>query len=102
MAAARHRVLAINPMSTSRYRQRHSTSDAKSDPGDALVLAVLAVLAGTEGHNHRLLVADSNQADAGKALAHPGTRPPSRPLRVEHLRLCSTKPLGAWSSPSSA
>ena len=28
-------VLAVNPMSTSRYRERHSTSGAKSDPGDA-------------------------------------------------------------------
>ena len=35
-------VLAVNPMSTSRYRERHSTSGAKSDPGDAQVLAELA------------------------------------------------------------
>ncbi len=66
LAAAGYRVLAINPMSTSRYRQRHSTSGAKSDPGDAFVLAELAR---TDGHNHRLLVADSDGADAVKALA---------------------------------
>ncbi len=39
MVAAGYRVLAVNPMSTSRYRERHSTSGAKSDPGDAFVLA---------------------------------------------------------------
>ncbi len=35
MIAAGYTVLAINPRSTSRYRDRHSTSGAKSDPGDA-------------------------------------------------------------------
>jgi hypothetical protein len=39
LVAAGYRVLAVNPMSTSRYRERHSTSGAKSDPGDAFVLA---------------------------------------------------------------
>lgn len=32
LVAAGYRVLAVNPMSTSRYRERHSTSGAKSDP----------------------------------------------------------------------
>ena len=36
LVAAGYRVLAVNPMSTSRYRERHSTSGAKSDPGDAV------------------------------------------------------------------
>ena len=36
LVAAGYGVLAVNPMSTSRYRERHSTSGAKSDPGDAL------------------------------------------------------------------
>jgi hypothetical protein len=35
LVAAGYRVLAVNPLSTSRYRERHSTSGAKSDPGDA-------------------------------------------------------------------
>ncbi len=35
LVASGYRVLAVNPMSTSRYRERHSTSGAKSDPGDA-------------------------------------------------------------------
>ena len=33
LVAAGYTVLAVNPMSTSRYRERHSTSGAKSDPG---------------------------------------------------------------------
>ena len=42
LVAAGYTVVAVNPMSTSRYRERHSTSGAKSDPGDARVLAELA------------------------------------------------------------
>ena len=37
LVAAGYTVLAVNPLSTSRYRERHSTSGAKSDPGDARV-----------------------------------------------------------------
>lgn len=66
LVAAGYRVLAVNPMSTSRYRERHSTSGAKSDPGDAKVLAELARL---DGHNHRALAGDSDLADAVKVLA---------------------------------
>ena len=32
-------LIAINPLAVSRYRDRHSPSRAKSDAGDALVLA---------------------------------------------------------------
>ncbi|MQB02483.1 MAG: transposase, partial [Actinobacteria bacterium] len=39
LIAAGYRVFAINPLSVDRYRDRHSTSGAKSDPGDAKVLA---------------------------------------------------------------
>jgi hypothetical protein len=35
LVASGYTVLAVNPMSTSRCRERHSTSGAKSDPGDA-------------------------------------------------------------------
>lgn len=66
LVAAGYRVLAVNPMSTSRYRERHSTSGAKSDPGDAKVLAELARL---DGHNHRPVAGDSHLADAVKVLA---------------------------------
>jgi transposase len=39
LRAAGHRVYAINPKAVDRYRDRHTVSGAKSDPGDALVLA---------------------------------------------------------------
>ena len=64
--AAGYRVIAINPKSTSRYRERHSTSGAKSDPGDAKVLAELARL---DSHNHRPVAGDSDLAEATKVLA---------------------------------
>jgi transposase len=66
LVAAGYTVLAVNPMSVSRYRERHSTSGAKSDPGDAKVLADLAR---TDGHNHRPVAGDSDLAEAIKVLA---------------------------------
>jgi hypothetical protein len=39
LVAAGYQLYAVNPMSTSRYRDRHSTSGAKSDAGDAQVLS---------------------------------------------------------------
>ncbi|MFN2504999.1 MAG: IS110 family transposase [Acidimicrobiales bacterium] len=66
LVAAGYQVIAVNPMSTSRYRERHSTSGAKSDPGDAKVLAELAR---TDAHNHRPIAGDSDAAEALKALA---------------------------------
>ncbi len=59
-------MLAVNPMSTSRYRERHSTSGAKSDAGDAFVLVELAR---TDAHNHRPIAGDSELAEAVKVLA---------------------------------
>jgi transposase len=66
LVAAGYEVLAVNPMSTSRYRERHSTSGAKSDPGDAKVLAGLAR---TDAQNHRPVAGDSELAEAVKVLA---------------------------------
>jgi transposase len=66
LVAAGYTVLAVNPMSTSRYRERHSTSGAKSDPGDAKVLADLAR---TDAHNHRPVAGGSELAEAVKVLA---------------------------------
>lgn len=66
MVAAGYTVLAVNPLSTSRYRERLSTSGAKSDPGDARVLAELARL---DGHNHRPVAGDSDLVEAVKVLA---------------------------------
>src|SRR5207249_5841404 len=67
LVAAGYQVFAVNPMSTSRYRERHSTSGAKSDPGDAFVLAELAR---TDRHNHRPIAGDSALGEAIKVLAH--------------------------------
>jgi hypothetical protein len=66
LVAAGYTVLAVNPLSTSRYRERHSTSGAKSDPGDAWVLANLAR---TDAQNHRPIAGDSDLAEAIKVLA---------------------------------
>ena len=66
LVAAGYRVVAVNPLSTSRYRERHSTSGAKSDPGDAKVLADLAR---TDAHNHRPVAGNSELAEAVKSLA---------------------------------
>jgi transposase len=59
LLAAGYRVYAINPLAASRYRDRHSTSGAKSDPGDAKVLADLVR---TDQHNHRPVAGDSEMA----------------------------------------
>ncbi len=66
LVADGYEVIAVNPMSTSRYRERHSTSGAKSDPGDAKVLAELAR---TDAHNHRPIAGDTDAVEAVKALA---------------------------------
>jgi transposase len=39
LLAAGYVVFAINPMQVARYRERHTTSRAKSDPADAHLLA---------------------------------------------------------------
>jgi transposase len=66
LVAAGYEVYAINPMSVARYRERHVTSGAKSDPGDA---ATLAELARTDRHHHRRIAGDSDLAEAVKVLA---------------------------------
>jgi hypothetical protein len=66
LVAAGYQVFAVNPMSTSLYRDRHSTSGAKSDPGDAKVLADMVR---TDRHNHRPVAGDSELAEAIKVLA---------------------------------
>jgi Transposase/Transposase IS116/IS110/IS902 family len=66
LVAAGYEVFAINPMSTSRYRERHSTSRAKSDPGDAHVLAEIVRL--DRGH-HRPVAGDSDAGEAMKLVA---------------------------------
>jgi hypothetical protein len=66
LIAAGYQVYAVNPLSVSRYRDRHAVSGAKSDPGDAKVLADLVR---TDRHNHRPAGRDSDLAEAVKVLA---------------------------------
>src|ERR1035441_9797958 len=66
LVAAGYQVFAVNPMSTSRYRDRHHTSGAKSDPGDAKVLADLVR---TDSQNHRQVAGDSALVNALQVLA---------------------------------
>jgi len=66
LVTAGYQVFAINPLSVDRYRDRHSTSGAKSDPGDAKVLADIVR---TDRHNHRPVAGDSELAEAIKLLA---------------------------------
>lgn len=66
LVAAGYRVFAINPLSVDRYRDRHGTSGAKSDPGDAKVLADLVR---TDRHNHRPVAGDSELGEQIKLIA---------------------------------
>jgi hypothetical protein len=63
---AGYRVVAINPMQVARYRERYSTSSAKSDAGDARVLADIGRL---EADRHRRIAGDSHLAEAIGLLA---------------------------------
>ncbi|HVA61912.1 MAG TPA: IS110 family transposase [Mycobacteriales bacterium] len=66
LRAAGYLVYAINPLSAARYRERHATSGAKSDAGDAHVLAEIVRL---DRDHHRPIAGDSDLADAVKLLA---------------------------------
>jgi transposase len=64
--AAGYQVYAVNPLAVARYRDRHQVSGAKSDAGDAKLLADLVR---TDRHNHRPMAGDSSEAEAIKVLA---------------------------------
>jgi transposase len=66
LVAAGYEVFAINPLSTARYRERHSTSKAKSDAGDAHVLAEIVRL---DRNHHRPIAGDSEHGEAMKLVA---------------------------------
>ena len=63
---AGYQVNAINPMAVSRYRDRHGVGGAKSDRGDAKVLADLVR---TDRHNHRPVAGDSPDSEGIKVVA---------------------------------
>jgi transposase len=66
LVAAGYQVFALNPMVVARYRDRHSIAGAKSDAGDAKVLADLVR---TDRHNYRPIAGDTADAEAVKVLA---------------------------------
>ena len=66
LLAAGYCVYAVNPRSVARYRERHRVSGAKSDAGDAKLLADLVR---TDRHNHRPVAGDSDAVDAVRILA---------------------------------
>lgn len=66
LVAAGYTVYAINPKQAARYRERLSSSGAKSDPGDAHVLAEIVR---KDREHHRVVAGDSEQAEVVKALA---------------------------------
>jgi transposase len=66
LLVAGYQVYAVNPQVVSRYRGRHQVSRAKSDRGDAKVLADLVR---TDRHNHRPVAGDSPLVEAVKVLA---------------------------------
>jgi hypothetical protein len=66
LLAAGYRVFPVNPRQVARYRERHGTSGAKSDAGDAHTLADMVR---TDRHQLRAAAGDSDRAEAVKVLA---------------------------------
>jgi transposase len=66
LVAAGYEVFPINPMSVARYRERHSTSGAKSDAADAHLLAEIVRL---DRAHHRPVAGDTEEGEAIKLTA---------------------------------
>jgi len=66
LVAAGYQVYAINPLAASRYRDRHNVGGAKSDTGDARMLADLVR---TDRHLHRQIAGDTAEAEAIRIMA---------------------------------
>nr|WP_280117166.1 IS110 family transposase [Microbispora hainanensis] len=66
LVAAGYTVLAVNPLQAARFRDRLGVSGAKSDAGDAHVLADMAR---THAHELRPVAGDTPQAEAVKVVA---------------------------------
>lgn len=65
LITAGYQVYAINPLQVARHRQRYGVSGAKSDTGDAHILAGMVR---TDRHQLRQVAGDSVQAEAVKVL----------------------------------
>jgi transposase len=66
LVAAGYTVYGVNPLQASRYRERHGVSGAKSDRGDAHMLADMVR---TDSHQLRAVAGDSAAAEAVKVVA---------------------------------
>jgi hypothetical protein len=66
LVAAGYQVFALNPVQVARYRERHGASGAKSDRGDAHVLAEILRLDRT---HHRAMAGDSPEVEGLKLVA---------------------------------
>lgn len=66
LVAAGYAVFAVNPLSVARFRDRHAVSGAKSDAGDAHVLADMVR---TDAHQLRPVAGDSAEVEAIKVVA---------------------------------
>lgn len=66
LVAAGYTVFAVNPLQASRYRERHGVPGAKSDSGDAHMLADMVR---TDSHQLRAVAGDSAGAEGIKVLA---------------------------------
>jgi len=66
LAAAGYTVYPVNPLQASRYRERHGVSGAKSDGGDAHMLADMVR---TDSHQLRPAAGDSPEAEGIKVVA---------------------------------
>src|SRR3954452_393592 len=66
LVAAGYEVFPINPLSVARYRERHSTSGAKSDAADAHLLAEIVRL---DRAHHRPVAGDTVEGGAIKLTA---------------------------------
>ena len=66
LISAGYLVFPVNPLQASRYRERHGVSRAKSDGGDAHMLADMVR---TDSHQLRAAAGDSVEAEGIKVLA---------------------------------
>jgi transposase len=66
LVTAGYLVFPVNPLQASRYRERHGVSGAKSDGGDAHMLADMVR---TDSHQLRPAAGDSPEAEGIKVLA---------------------------------
>jgi hypothetical protein len=66
LVAAGYQIFPLNPVQVARYRERHGASGAKSDRGDAHVLAEIVRL---DRAHHRVMAGDSPELEGLKLVA---------------------------------